>query len=109
MHSAAKYSKHSKLNYPKTETKGKPKKCIKKLPDIIPSHTSFNRQFLNLLRQIFVYDPKKRITAKQVLQHPWFKESLVDDGTKAHDVLIEREKEARRSGQDRQCRDKRAC
>ncbi|KAH5048167.1 hypothetical protein HBI81_249560 [Parastagonospora nodorum] len=88
---AAKYSKHSKLNYPKTETKGKPKKCIKKLPDIIPSHTSFNRQFLNLLRQIFVYDPKKRITAKQVLQHPWFKESLVDDGTKAHDVLIERE------------------
>ncbi|KAH3956308.1 hypothetical protein HBI80_248040 [Parastagonospora nodorum] len=110
--SAATYFKNYKLDYPNTETKKTSKehvKAMKKLPETIPNHTDFNRQFLDLLRQIFVYDPTKRITAKQALQHPWFKEPLMDDGTVAHDVLIEREKEARRSGQDRQCRDKRAC
>lgn len=43
----------------------------------------FNRNFLDLLQRIFMYDPKQRITAKQALKHPWFKESLIDDGTEA--------------------------
>jgi dual-specificity kinase len=30
-----------------------------------------------------VYDPAKRITAKQALSHPWFLESSLDDGTEA--------------------------
>jgi len=30
-----------------------------------------------------VYDPKARITAKQALKHPWFKETIIDDGTEA--------------------------
>ena len=42
-----------------------------------------------------MYDPKKRITAKEALQHPWFKESLMDDGTEAHKIRLEREKKAR--------------
>ena len=45
---------------------------------------------LDLLRKIFVYDPKQRITAKQALQHPWFKETLVDDGTEAIRIREER-------------------
>jgi dual-specificity kinase len=53
------------------------------LQEFIPSNTSFNKQLLDLLRKIFVYDPKARITAKQALKHPWFKESLIDDGTEA--------------------------
>lgn len=51
--------------------------------EFIPSNTPFNRQFLDLLQRIFVYDPKYRITAKQALKHPWFKESIIDDGTEA--------------------------
>jgi dual-specificity kinase len=52
-----------------------------------------------------VYDPKKRITAKEALQHPWFKESLMDDGTEAHKILLEREKKARRAEEERRFRE----
>lgn len=51
--------------------------------EFIPTNTHFHRLFLDLLQRIFVYDPKNRITAKQALQHPWFKETLIDDGTEA--------------------------
>lgn len=54
--------------------------------DFIPTNTPFNRQFLDLLQRIFVYDPKNRITAKEALKHPWFKESLIDDGTEAYRI-----------------------
>jgi dual-specificity kinase len=43
-----------------------------------------------LLRKIFVYDPKNRISAKEALKHPWFKETLVDDGTEAIRIREER-------------------
>jgi len=48
---------------------------------------------LDLLRKIFVYDPKNRITAKEALKHPWFRETLVDDGTEAIRIRGEREEE----------------
>lgn len=51
--------------------------------EFIPTNTNFHRLFLDLLQRIFVYDPKNRITAKQALQHPWFKETFIDDGTEA--------------------------
>lgn len=63
--------------------------------DFIPSNTAFNKQFLDLLRKIFVYDPKQRISAKQALKHPWFKESLVDDGTEAIRIREQRAAEQR--------------
>jgi dual-specificity kinase len=44
------------------------------------------------LKRIFVYDPKNRITAKEALKHPWFKTSLIDDGTEAIRIREEREK-----------------
>ncbi|KAF1939897.1 kinase-like protein [Clathrospora elynae] len=106
--SAARFFKNYKLDYPNTETNKASKKYVKamkKLPETIPGHTDFNRQFLDLLRQIFVYDPKKRITAKEALQHPWFKESLMDDGTEAHKIRLEREKKARRTEEERRYRE----
>ncbi|KAL5117959.1 serine threonine protein kinase CMGC group [Pleosporales sp. CAS-2024a] len=109
--SATRYFRNSKLDYPNAETNKASKKYVKamkKLPETIPSHTEFNRQFLDLLRQIFVYDPKKRITAKEALQHPWFRESLMDDGTEAHKIRLEREKKARRLEVERRYRDDRA-
>ena len=63
------------------------------LQEIIPPNTAFNKQFLDLLKKIFVYDPKQRITAKNALKHAWFKESLIDDGTEAARIRRERERE----------------
>ncbi|KAH8645306.1 hypothetical protein IG631_02770 [Alternaria alternata] len=106
--SAARYFKNYKLDYPNADTNKASKKYVKamkKLPETIPAHTDFNRQFLDLLRRIFVYDPKKRITAKEALQHPWFKESLMDDGTEAHKIRLEREKKARRAEEERRFRE----
>lgn len=52
-----------------------------------------------------MYDPKKRITAKEALMHPWFKETLMDDGTEAHKIRLEREKKARRQEEERRYRE----
>lgn len=59
--------------------------------DIIPPNNNFNKQFLDLLRKIFVYDPRTRISAKNALKHPWFRETLIDDGTEAARIRRERE------------------
>jgi dual-specificity kinase len=49
------------------------------------------RLFLDLLEKIFVYDPARRITARQALDHPWFKEpAIADDGTEAAKIRLER-------------------
>jgi dual-specificity kinase len=47
------------------------------------------------LKKIFVYDPNERITAKEALQHQWFKElATADDGTEATKIRIGRQKAA---------------
>ncbi len=59
--------------------------------DIIPKNNPFSKEFLDLLQKIFVYDPNHRITAKQALQHPWFREMAhPDDGTEAAKIRLER-------------------
>lgn len=63
--------------------------------DIIPPNTPFTAQFVDLLRKIFVYDPKRRITAKEALKHPWFREQVRDDGSEALKLRLAREDEAR--------------
>jgi dual-specificity kinase len=64
------------------------------LKDIIPSNNNFCKLFLDLLRKIFVYDPSERITAKDALRHPWFKEvATPDDGTEAMKIRMQRELE----------------
>jgi len=63
--------------------------------DIIPDNTPFCKNFLDLLKQIFVYDPANRITAKQALQHPWFKsKAQADDGTEATKIRMQRQEAA---------------
>lgn len=106
----------NKLDYPNNETTRASRKYVKAMKSLkvcwpapstpntantffqefIPETTPFNKQFLDLLRRIFVYDPKQRITAKQALQHPWFKESIVDDGTEAVKIRERREEQGER-------------
>ncbi|KAI9880265.1 MAG: dual specificity protein kinase kns1 [Pleopsidium flavum] len=99
---AAKYFiRGQKLDYPNHETSRASKRFVramKHLPEIIPPNTVFNKQFLDLLRKIFVYDPRQRITAKQALKHPWFKESIIDDGTEAARIRVDRERERLANG-----------
>lgn len=95
--SAAKYFRGPRLDYPNAETTRASKKYVnamKHLQDIIPSSTSFNKQFLDLLKKIFVYDPHKRISAKDALKHPWFREVTQDEGTETSKARAEREAEA---------------
>ena len=60
--------------------------------ETIPKTYPFNTSFVDLLNRIFVYDPKNRITAKQALEHPWFQQTLQDDGTEAKRIQKEKEK-----------------
>ncbi|KAK4231544.1 dual specificity protein kinase lkh1 [Podospora fimiseda] len=91
---AAKFFKRQKLDYPTSETTRASRrfvKAMKKLQDIIPPNNTFLAQFLDLLKKIFVYDPAQRITAKQALNHPWFKERMTpDDGTEAARIRHEK-------------------
>ncbi|KPM36056.1 Dual specificity protein kinase lkh1 [Neonectria ditissima] len=103
---ASKYFKRLKLDYPTQETtRGSRRfvKAMKHLTDVIPSSNTFLKNFLDLLKKIFVYDPAQRITAKQALNHPWFKEmAQPDDGTEAAKIRLERlrmEQEAAKSAQ----------
>ncbi|KAJ2894576.1 Dual specificity protein kinase lkh1 [Zalerion maritima] len=89
------YFKRFKLDYPTHDTSRASKKFVrgmKQLKQIIPANNSFLRNFLDLLEKIFVYDPKKRIKAKEALNHPWFSETAYpDDGTEAAKIKRERE------------------
>ncbi|KAL2022553.1 hypothetical protein VTK56DRAFT_5160 [Thermocarpiscus australiensis] len=91
---ASKYFKRLKLDYPTPETTRASRrfvKAMKTLPEIIPPTSKFLAQFLDLLQKIFVYDPAQRITAKQALQHPWFREvAHPDDGTEAARIRAEK-------------------
>ncbi|KAI1318667.1 kinase-like domain-containing protein [Xylariaceae sp. FL0255] len=92
--SPSKYFKRLKLDYPTADTTRASRRFVrnmKRLSEIIPANNPFLRNFLDLLQRIFVYDPEKRITARQALAHPWFRETAVpDDGTEAIKIRLER-------------------
>ena len=103
--SAARFFKNGRLNYPLPDTPRQSRKFVrgmKRLEETIPPTNNFNRLFLDLLRQIFVYDPKKRITAREALKHPWFDELVEDDGTEAGRIRVEREKMAELAERERE-------
>ena len=99
---ASKYFKRLKLDYPNADTtRGSRRfvKAMKHLDDVIPPTTTFLKNFRDLLRKIFVYDPAQRITAKQALNHDWFKEMAYnDDGTEAAKIRLERMMRAQQNG-----------
>ncbi|KAI0527999.1 kinase-like domain-containing protein [Xylaria bambusicola] len=96
--SPAKYFKRLKLDYPTADTTRASRRFVrnmKRLSDIIPATSPFLRLFLDLLHKIFVYDPAKRITARQALAHPWFREAAIpDDGTEALKIRLERARDS---------------
>nr|POF24016.1 dual specificity protein kinase lkh1 [Quercus suber] len=105
--SAARFFKNGQLAYPQSDTSRQSKKFVRamrRLEETIPPMNDFNRLFLDLLRKIFVYDPKKRITAREALKHPWFDELVEDDGTEAGRIRVERERQAREREQDKEVR-----
>lgn len=66
-------------------------KAMKQLEQIIPANNRFMRNFVDLLQRIFVYDPKKRITAEEALKHEWFHDmAIADDGTEAAKIRSEK-------------------
>ncbi|KAK2591376.1 dual specificity protein kinase kns1, partial [Conoideocrella luteorostrata] len=88
----ASYFKRLRLNYPVDATTRSSKrgvKAMKKLSDVIPSTNDFLTGFLELLQKMLMFDPKKRITARQALRHPWFGEISHDDGTEAARLCAE--------------------
>lgn len=42
----------------------------------VASTSQFWDQFIDLVSKMFIYDPAKRITARQALAHPWFQSTL---------------------------------
>lgn len=95
--SAARFFKNGHLAYPLPDTPRQSRKFVrgmKRLEEIVPPTNAFNKLFLDLLRRIFVYDPKRRITAREALKHPWFDELVEDDGTEAGRIRVERERQA---------------
>ncbi|KAK9453716.1 kinase-like domain-containing protein [Dipodascopsis uninucleata] len=78
------FLKNGKLDYPNsqtTKTSRKYVRAVKPLDQIIGYEDSFHREFLNLLKRIFVYEPSERITAREALEHPWFQQIYIDEGS----------------------------
>lgn len=77
-----------KINYPNSQTKKSSTKHVKStrtLAHIIrgamphmEADDMYWKLFLDLLSKIFVYDPQKRITAREALNHPWLTTAVRD-------------------------------
>ncbi|ODA78802.1 hypothetical protein RJ55_06186 [Drechmeria coniospora] len=94
---ASKYFKRVKLDYPTPDTtRGSRRfvKAMKPLKNFIPAANNYYSAFSDLLRKIFVYDPAQRITAKEALDHEYFKVwCQADDGTQAAKIRRDRKRD----------------
>ncbi|KAK9475942.1 kinase-like domain-containing protein [Lipomyces japonicus] len=78
------FLKNGRLDFPNAQTTKTSKKYVcamKSLEQIINPQDNFHAQFLDLLKRIFVYHPGDRLTAREALDHPWFRENYPDDGS----------------------------
>ncbi|KAI8137855.1 kinase-like domain-containing protein [Fennellomyces sp. T-0311] len=72
---AKKYFYNGRTRYPDKSTSYKSREYFadtKPLADKVAPTTQFNRLFLDLLQKMLTYCPKKRITPRQALAHPFF-------------------------------------
>ncbi|KAK9314030.1 kinase-like domain-containing protein [Lipomyces starkeyi] len=84
------FLRNGKLDYPNAQTSKTSKKYVramKSLDEIIPANDNFHRFFLDLLKRIFVYDPSQRLSAREALEHPWFRETYIDEGSSSLGVI----------------------
>ncbi|KAK9388167.1 kinase-like domain-containing protein [Lipomyces mesembrius] len=84
------FLRNGKLDYPNAQTSKTSKKYVramKSLDEIISAKDSFHRLFLDLLKRIFVYDPSQRLSAREALEHPWFRETYIDEGSSSLGVI----------------------
>jgi len=64
-----------KLDWPKPKASRQSKKDVRAtrpLSDVIAPTDIINRQFLNLVQKLLIFDPAQRITVKDALNHPYF-------------------------------------
>ena len=92
---AFRYFKELNLKYPTPATTGSSRQLVQamqRLEDIIQPSDSFHSNLLDLLKKVFVYDPARRITAKDALNHPWFKQlAQPNDDTEATKMTVEQD------------------
>lgn len=46
---------------------------------VIPNKPEVSEECKDLLRKLIVFDPKKRLTIRQIAKHPWFCKGLPPD------------------------------
>ncbi|GBE88243.1 Dual specificity protein kinase lkh1 [Sparassis crispa] len=64
-----------KLDWPKPKASRQSKKEVRacrSLQDIIPGTDQINKLFLDLVRRLLTFDPSKRISVREALNHPYF-------------------------------------
>lgn len=72
------YFRHGRLDYPRPDTTKQSKRYVqsmKRLADMVagpPAYEKHARMFVSLLKALLEYDPAKRITVQQALEHPYF-------------------------------------
>ncbi|PKK65118.1 kinase-like protein [Rhizophagus irregularis] len=76
-HHQSKYFRGSRLlNFNNDDTTKQSRKYVKSLRSlneiIEPEKSTFKNQFYDLLRQLLLYDPTERISARTALRHPFF-------------------------------------
>ncbi|KAJ2963440.1 hypothetical protein NQZ79_g1488 [Umbelopsis isabellina] len=85
-----KYFENGRLHYPNEETTKQSRKYVKAMhplqalivfeQEIIPPSSNLNRQLLELLQKLLMYDPADRISAHEALKHPFFHVQLDEHG-----------------------------
>ncbi|KOS13653.1 cmgc clk protein kinase [Malassezia pachydermatis] len=72
------YFMHGRLDYPRHDTTKQSRRYVqsmKPLADIVAGPSAYAkhaREFVSLLRRLLEYDPAKRITVQEALEHPYF-------------------------------------
>ncbi|XP_027081210.2 serine/threonine-protein kinase AFC3-like isoform X2 [Coffea arabica] len=75
---AEKYFKRSRLNWPEGAVSRESIRAVKKLDrlkNLISRHVEFSKSsFVDLLHALLKFDPSERLSARQALDHPFFKD-----------------------------------